>query len=276
MQRENAHVAKGVKSAKRGITLVTLAITIIILLILVGVTLGFVFGKDGIIDMAKKAQRNYIEAQNNESNTLENLYSSMLVATNDDSTITISMEKLNELISSKVKEEIQNSGGGNNPIGCIISQMGNSAPEGYLVCDGTIYEIENYKSLAQYINAQFGRYHYFGGDGETTFAVPDLRGEFLRGTGTNSHVNNGNGANVGIHQNATITPRFSLNDTNGDIGVYSDGKFRATEEVDSSFKHSKGALKYNNIKFTRSDTTTTIDAYTSRPTNTSVLYCIKY
>ncbi len=256
--------------------MVALVVTIIILLILAGITLGFVFGKSGIIGMAKKAEENYINAQDEESKTLENLYSSMLVATNDDATITISVEKLNELISSKVKEEIQKSGGGNNPTGCIISQMGNRAPDGYLICDGTTYEIENYKPLAQYINDQFGSYSYFGGDGETTFAVPDLRGEFLRGTGTNSHVNNGNGANVGVHQNATITPRVQLNDTNVDIGMYSDGDFTAAKEIDSLFKQSKGTIRYNYVKFTRAKTLTDVDAYTSRPTNTSVLYCIKY
>ena len=40
---------------KNGITLVALVITIIILLILAAITLGFVFGKNGIIGMAEKA-----------------------------------------------------------------------------------------------------------------------------------------------------------------------------------------------------------------------------
>ena len=38
------------------------------------------------------------------------------------------------------------------------------------------------------------------GDGVTTFKVPNLLGEFLRGTGTNSYTNQGSGANVGVHQ----------------------------------------------------------------------------
>ena len=38
---------------------------------------------------------------------------------------------------------------------------------------------------------------------QLSFGIPDLRGEFLRGTGTNSHVNGGNGAGVGEHQDAT-------------------------------------------------------------------------
>ena len=75
------------------------------------------------------------------------------------------------------------------PIGTIISYMGNNPPKDYLSCDGTVYNISDYQALADFINTEFGSYDFFGGDGTTTFAVPDLRGEFLRGTGTNSHTN---------------------------------------------------------------------------------------
>ena len=44
---------------KRGITLIALVITIIVLLILAAITIGFVFGENGIIDRAKKAGFNY-------------------------------------------------------------------------------------------------------------------------------------------------------------------------------------------------------------------------
>lgn len=60
------------------------------------------------------------------------------------------------------------------PIGHVISFMGTSAPEHYLICDGTEYNITDYRELADFINTQFGSYNYFGGDGTTTFAVPDL------------------------------------------------------------------------------------------------------
>jgi hypothetical protein len=78
-------------------------------------------------------------------------------------------------------------------------------------------------NLAEFINTQFGSYNYFGGDGITTFAVPDLRGEFLRCTGTNSHANNGNGSSVGIHQNGTMIPAFRSY-SGGDLiaAVYND------------------------------------------------------
>ena len=73
------------------------------------------------------------------------------------------------------------SGAGGSPIGTVISFMGTVAPEGYLACDGGEYAISAYPRLAGFIKEQFDSFEYFGGDGETTFAVPDLRNLFLRG-----------------------------------------------------------------------------------------------
>lgn len=66
-----------------------------------------------------------------------------------------------------------------NPIGTVISVMGKSVPDGYLPCDGSIYNIEDYPDLANYLEKEFGEKNYFDGDGETTFAVPDMNGRFL-------------------------------------------------------------------------------------------------
>ena len=163
------------------------------------------------------------------------------------------------------------------PIGHIISYMGNNVPKHYLICDGTEYNITDYPYLAQHFKDEFGSYNYFGGDGTTTFAVPDLRGEFLRGTGTNSHANQGSGDNVGEHQDATEVPiiqgsdnnfgaRYANTNTSSEI-VHEYKNFDSTNGVAST-------LKYNT---STSNTVAVPDStYTSRPTNTSVLYCIKY
>ena len=65
-----------------------------------------------------------------------------------------------------------------SPIGTVISFMGTTAPSHYLVCDGTVYNIADYSDLADFIQTQFGSKNYFGGNGTTTFAVPDLDNEF--------------------------------------------------------------------------------------------------
>lgn len=54
----------------KAITLVALVITIIILLILAGVTISFIFGNDGIITRAQSAVENYKEAENVENEAI--------------------------------------------------------------------------------------------------------------------------------------------------------------------------------------------------------------
>lgn len=55
---------------QKGITLVALVITIIILLILAGVTISLTLGNNGLFQTAKTAAQNYSEAQQYEKNIL--------------------------------------------------------------------------------------------------------------------------------------------------------------------------------------------------------------
>ena len=63
---------------------------------------------------------------------------------------------------------------GFTPIGTVLTVVGITAPANYLICDGTIYQISSFSELAAYFERQFGSKNYFGGNGTTTFAVPDL------------------------------------------------------------------------------------------------------
>ena len=60
--------------SKRGITLVSLVVTIIILIILAGVSINLTLGENGIVTMAKKARENIELAQVDEQTKLNNLY----------------------------------------------------------------------------------------------------------------------------------------------------------------------------------------------------------
>ena len=176
--------------------------------------------------------------------------------------------------------------GGFTPIGTIISVMGKTAPHNYLVCDGTVYNIADYPELASYFAGQFNASNYFGGNGTTTFAVPDLRGEFLRGTGTNGHTDQGNGAAVGTHQDATGIPYIGVNTSStycvwtASIGQSSTSAHGVqpinmdkalTGKGTSSTQGYQGAI--NSMKTTWNDAGN-YSNYATRPTNTSVLYCI--
>lgn len=63
------------------------------------------------------------------------------------------------------------------PVGHILSFIGTTAPEHYLICNGSEYNISDYPELSKYLLKEFGAYNYFGGDGVTTFAVPNITGD---------------------------------------------------------------------------------------------------
>ena len=63
-----------------------------------------------------------------------------------------------------------------NPVGQIIYVALSSAPTGYLKANGAAVSRTTYAALFAAIGTTFGV-----GDGSTTFNVPDLRGEFIRG-----------------------------------------------------------------------------------------------
>ena len=176
------------------------------------------------------------------------------------------------------------------PIGTVISYMGKSAPEGYLFCDGATYNISEYPKLAEQIKKEFGTYNYFGGNGTSTFAVPNLKGEFLRGSGENAHNNSvlgvkeGSGLEVGKHQEATV---------NNYIGVVENGSrnlVSPTVNFDTRYGQTPANNKAQNTMDSKTTNSTSVlwkhtsvatltgevSQFTSRPTNTSVLYCIKY
>ena len=171
--------------------------------------------------------------------------------------------------------------------------MGNTPPENYLACDGNTYRIADYRPVANFINLQFGSFNYFGGDGVDTFAVPDLRGEFLRGTGTNSHKNafgelQGSGSAVGVHQSGTRTSvpvtYSGVTSNSSDTGWFGSyippktakQKLITTYDSDYVVKDSVGIKIYGPTILNPSQYRNQVTAQIARPTNTSVLYCIKY
>ncbi len=55
-------------------------------------------------------------------------------------------------------------------IGQIMAFGGTFAPQGWALCDGSLLPISQYDALFSLIGTTYG------GDGQTTFALPDLRG----------------------------------------------------------------------------------------------------
>jgi microcystin-dependent protein len=82
-------------------------------------------------------------------------------------------------------------------IGSVYGSARSATPTGYLLCDGSLVSRTTYSRLFNVISTTYGV-----GNGSTTFALPDLRGSFIRGAGTSS----------GYTQNITVTLGTKTND----------------------------------------------------------------
>ena len=69
---------------------------------------------------------------------------------------------------AKLKDEVC-------PVGTIQAFAFNRIPNGWMICDGRLLNMEEYRVLYQAIGTTFG------GDGKSNFAIPDMRGRFIRG-----------------------------------------------------------------------------------------------
>lgn len=177
-----------------------------------------------------------------------------------------------------------------NPIGAIIPIIGTTAPKDYLVCDGSELNINEYKKLADYFEIQFGSKNHFGGDGVNTFAIPDLRNEFLRGYGELS-------SEIGKHQEATEIPSiwawYNTDTSKKHIAINTktaDHTYAVNHDEVNFNTDSLGNLKRNYINLgplegqvgtevgivSEEHDARTAYSFSTRPTNVAVLFCIKY
>lgn len=65
------------------------------------------------------------------------------------------------------------------PVGTVSVFAGSTAPEGYLICDGSAVSRTTYSSLFEIVNTTYGE-----GDGSTTFNLPNLQGKLTGNNGT--------------------------------------------------------------------------------------------
>lgn len=176
-------------------------------------------------------------------------------------------------------------GGGGNPVGTVISFLGTSAPQGYLVCDGAEYEISAYPALAEFFLQQFGASNHFGGDGTATFAVPDMRNLFLRGyRGAAEEKLSGEiGAKQSGTQHPTVFQAFA-GDFQAAVAVINDKKETVLPENVDDYQEkndSWGRLGFAANNFATYGGQNVVGEmslgklYTARPANMAVLFCIK-
>lgn len=79
------------------------------------------------------------------------------------------------MLKKEIKEEVQKLKNEVCPIGTIQAFAFERIPDGWMICDGRELKLSDYPELFRAIG------NTFGGNGESLFRIPDLRGRFVRG-----------------------------------------------------------------------------------------------
>jgi len=163
---------------------------------------------------------------------------------------------------------------GVSPPGVISPYAGSSAPSGYLLCDGAEVSRTTYADLFAVISTTFGV-----GDGSTTFNLPDMRGIFPRGAGTNGTLGSVGGS-VGDYQDfaiENITGNFTAKATSigGDIVAGDSSLFAGSADTVSTFSVTHNVASESRTKITFNASTVVKTDDETRPANLSLNYIIK-
>jgi len=95
--------------------------------------------------------------------------------------------------SGNVKDSGLSVGAITPPTGSVVMNAATTPPSGWLACDGSEINRATFANLFNVIGTTYGN-----GNGSTTFTLPDLRGEFVRGWDDNRGVDTGR--NLGSFQ----------------------------------------------------------------------------
>lgn len=159
------------------------------------------------------------------------------------------------------------------PAGSVTMHAANTAPTGWLECNGAAVSRTTYAALFTAIGTTWG-----AGDGATTFNVPDLRGEFVRGWDHGKGTDSGRAfasSQLDALQNITGSFQMRRRSAGGDnilspTGIFSagtDGAGSATTE------NSADVRAIQTIDFDASDVART--STETRPRNIALMYIIK-
>jgi len=154
------------------------------------------------------------------------------------------------------------------PTGTVIHTATAAAPTGFLKANGALVSRVTYGALFAAIGITYG-----AGDGVTTFALPDLRGEFLRGLDDGRGIDAGRAlgsaqASANLQHNHSVTDPGHLHayTWKSDYSVLNGG----SEPNGRTNAASNTGASATGITINNSGTTE------SRPRNIALLACIKF
>lgn len=163
------------------------------------------------------------------------------------------------------------------PPGVIAHFATNTAPSGWLKANGALVSRTTYAALFAVIGTTFG-----AGDGSTTFNIPDLRGEFLRG------LDDGRGVDAG-RANGSSQSSQNLSHNHGGLDGAAGGHSHAisssiatastgvnTNNKEASITGSNGLTPNTDAVAAHQHSISSDGGAEARPRNVALLVCIKY
>lgn len=156
------------------------------------------------------------------------------------------------------------------PPGAVMAFAMSTPPDGWLECNGQAVSRTTYAALFAAIGITFGE-----GDGATTFNLPDLRGEFIRGWDHGRGVDGGRA--FGSWQSQQITAHKHVVPW-GDVYISSFGRTNTASKQGSGSTDSDNYWYYTNdgTDFDGTVNPPGIIGSETRPRNIALLWCIKY
>jgi microcystin-dependent protein len=151
------------------------------------------------------------------------------------------------------------------PTGMIAPFAMSTAPTGWLECDGSAVSRTTYADLFTALSTTHGV-----GDGSTTFNVPDLRGEFIRGWDNSKGTDSGRTFASSQADNANSISQFNSSGS----GQITNSLYTVTVPTDGTYSdylitdgrlttYGSGAIRFQT------------NGIETRPRNIAMMYCVK-
>jgi microcystin-dependent protein len=179
-------------------------------------------------------------------------------------------------LQATTKQYVDNLTG--SPAGVIMAFAGTTAPSGFLACNGAAVSQTTYAALYDAIGATWNT----GGEGAGNFRLPDLRGMFVRGTGTNATGSSSGavGPSVGtyaadtyLNHNHAITDPGHTHGVSASSNAFGTGSLGSVNRFESFGGGSTGTT--SSVGTGISVNTSTTGGTETKPKNYGVLYIIK-
>ena len=160
------------------------------------------------------------------------------------------------------------------PAGAIMAFAGTSVPTGWLACEGQAVSQTTYAALF----AAIGTTWDIGGEGAGNFRLPDLRGMFLRGAGTNATGSSSGAVGQPVSDYAADTYlNHSHTDAGHTHGFQGSGFYFGTTGATAGLLGGGSGIgqQTTTASGTASINTSTTGGTETKPKNYGVLYIIK-